>query len=316
MRIGITVGEVRGPADLPEIVGQVRAAAEAGLDTAWFTQALGWDALTTLGLAGSRVPEIALGTAVLPVPARHPLVLAGQALSVQAALGDRFTLGIGAGIGFMVDAMFGLATDRPARRMREYLTVLRPLLRSEEVTHRGEFWTAVGAVSVPGAQAPPVLLAALGPAMLRVAGELADGTVTWMTGPRTLAEHVVPGITAAAAAAGRPRPRIVAGVLVAVTRDPAAARAAVADRFGLAGRVPEYRAVLDREGAAGPADVAVVGDTAEVARQLVRYAEAGVTDLFVSPIGDAVQQRRTVAALAEVSAVLRVAPSSVGSPGR
>jgi F420-dependent oxidoreductase-like protein len=300
MDIGITVGEVRGPATLEEITAQVRAAAEAGFDTARSAQALGWDALTTLAVAGRQAAGIGLGTAVVPVPQRHPLMLASQALSVQAATGNRLTLGIGAGIAKMVRDMFGLPGDRPARRMREYLSVLIPLLRGEAVTYRGETLSAAGRVDVPGANPPPVLLAALGPAMLQVAGQLCDGAVTWMTGPRTLAKHIVPRLGTAARAAGRPQPRVVAGLPVCVTSD-AAVRDRVAERFGLAGQVPEYRAMLDREGAAGPQDVAVTGDEEAVARQLRRLADAGVTEFMASPFGSPQEQARTSAVLAELA---------------
>lgn len=298
MDIGIAVGDVRGPATYEQIVAQVRAAADAGFSTAWSAQALDWDALTLLAVAGARVPGIGLGTAAVTVPQRHPLVLASQALSVQAATGNRLTLGIGAGIGMMVETMFGLAGDRPARRMREYVSVLAPLLRGEEVTYQGETLTAMGGVHVPGARPPSVLIAALGPAMLRVAGELANGTVTWMSGPRTLADHIVPSIRRAAATAGRPAPRVVAGLLVSVTNDEAGVRERIAGQFALAGQVPEYRAVLDREGVAGPQDVAVVGDERGVAAHLQRLANAGVTELFASPFGDAEEQARTSGALA------------------
>ncbi|GAB2852347.1 TIGR03564 family F420-dependent LLM class oxidoreductase [Actinoallomurus bryophytorum] len=298
MRIGIAVGDLRGPATLEEVVGQARTAAGAGLHTAWSSQAFGWDALTTLAVAGTAVPGIELGTAVLPVPQRHPLVLASHALTVQAATGGRLTLGIGAGVAMMTGAMFGLPDDRPVRRMREYLPVLRALLHGESVAHEGETLTAAGAVDAPGAPPPPVLLAALGPAMLRAAGELADGAVTWMTGPRTLADHIVPSVTKAAEAADRARPRVVAGLLVCVTADEAGVRDRVAGRFALAGQVPEYRATLDREGAAGPQDVAVVGDEDAVARQVRRLAEAGVTDFLAAPFGDPEEQDRTLGVLA------------------
>ena len=300
MRIGIAVGDLRGQATLEEVIGQVRTAAGAGLRTAWSSQAFGWDALTTLALAGTQVAGIELGTAVLPVPQRHPLVLASHALTVQAATGGRLTLGIGAGVAMMTGAMFGLPGDRPVRRMREYLPVLRALLHGESVAHEGETLTAAGAVGLPGPP-PPVLLAALGPAMLRCAGELADGAVTWMTGPRTLADHIVPSVTRAAEAAGRTRPRVVAGLLVCVTSDEAGVRDRVAERFALAGQVPEYRATLDREGAAGPQDVAVVGDEDTVARRLRRLAEAGVTDFLAAPFGDPGEQARTVGVLADLA---------------
>jgi F420-dependent oxidoreductase-like protein len=214
-------------------------------------------------------------------------------LTVQAVTGNRLTLGIGSGIGAMVEGMFGLPRDRPALRMREYLSVLIPLLHGEDVSHHGATITAVGAVHVPGAQPPPVLVAALGTAMLRAAGELADGAVTWMAGPRTLGDHIVPRVIAAAEAAGRPAPRVVAGLVVCVTADEAAVRARVGDQFGLAGQVPEYRAVLDREGAAGPQDVVLAGDENAVARGVLRLADAGVTDFVAAPFGTREEQNRT-----------------------
>jgi F420-dependent oxidoreductase-like protein len=282
MKIGIAVGDVRGPATLPEIRRQA-----AGFGSVWASQAFGWDAFVALTAVG-QAPDVNLGTAVVPAPQRHPLVMASQALSVQAATGNRLTLGIGAGIGAMVGSMFGLPTDRPARRMREYLEVLRPLLRGESVSHQGETLTVVGTVAVPGAQAPPVLLAALGPAMLRVAGELADGTVTWMTGPRTLAGHIVPTIGKFAAT-----PRIVAGLPTCVTHDEETVRARIGTDFALAAQVPEYRAMFDREGVGGAQDVAIVGDEDSVARQIDRLRNAGVTEFMAAPYGTAEEQART-----------------------
>jgi F420-dependent oxidoreductase-like protein len=301
MKIGVAVGDVRGPATLEELVGQVQAAADAGLSTAWAAQGFGWDALTALAVAGGRVPGIGLGTAVVPVPQRHPLVLAGQALSVQAATGGRLTLGIGTGIAMMVRSMFGLPGDRPVRRMREYLSVLGPLLRGETVSRQGETLTAMGAVTVPGTTPPSILLAALGPAMVRLAGELTDGAVTWMAGPRTLGEHIVPSVTKAAWAAGRPAPRVVAGLVVCVTDDESGVRERIAEQFGLAGQVPEYRAVLDRENAAGPQDVAIIGDEDEVGRGFRRLADAGVTEFFASPFGSVEEQARTTEVVADLA---------------
>jgi F420-dependent oxidoreductase-like protein len=301
MEIGITVGDVRGPATLDEVTRQVKAAADAGFAMVWSAQAPGWDALTLLAVTGSRVPGIGLGTAVVPVPQRHPLVLASQALSVQAATGSRLTLGIGAGIGMMTRGMFGITAGQPAQRMREYLSVLIPLLHGENVTYHGQTVSAAGRVDVPGAHPPPVLLAALGPAMLGVAGRLAEGTVTWMTGPRTIGEHVVPAISKAASAAGRPNPRVIAGFLVCVTSDPGGARERIAQQFAIAGQVPEYRTVLDREGAGGPQDVAITGDEETVATHLRRLADAGATGLMASPFGTPEEQNRTMSVLAELA---------------
>jgi F420-dependent oxidoreductase-like protein len=299
MRIGLAVGDVRGPASLDDVVQQVREAA-GGFATAWISQALGLDALTALAIAGREVPGIELGTAVIPVAQRHPLMLASQALTVQAATGNRLTLGIGTGIAAMVTGMYGLPTDRPALRMREYLQVLRPLLHGDPVDFTGETLRAVGAVQLRPTQlpaAPQVLLAALGPAMLRVAGELADGVATWMTGPRTLAEHIVPSVNKAAAAAGRPSPRAVAGLPVCVTDDADEVRARFGEQFAMAGQVPEYRAMLDREGITSPAELLIAGSEQEVAQAIRRLESTGITDLMLAPFGTPDEQRRTTANL-------------------
>ncbi|MDX8149015.1 TIGR03564 family F420-dependent LLM class oxidoreductase [Lentzea sp. BCCO 10_0061] len=296
MKIGLAVGDVRGPATLDAVVDQVRVAADAGFATAWASQALGWDALTAIAVAGAAVPGIAVGTAVVPVPQRHPMMLAGQALTAQAAVTGRLTLGVGTGVAAMVSGMFGLPTDRPVQRMRDYLTVLGPLLRGDSVEYRGETLTAVGAVTVPGdVPAPSVIVAAMGPRMVRLAGELADGTVTWMTGPKTLGEHIVPTITKAA---GGQTPRVVAGLPVCVTNTPDDVRARIADQFALAAQVPEYRATLDREGVAGPQDVAIVGTETQVAQALDRLRDAGVTEFMAAPCGTADEQNRTIDLLA------------------
>lgn len=293
MKIGIAVGDVRGPVDAPGLLDQAREVRDAGLGTVWASQALGWDALTALTTIGARLPDLALGTAVVPVPWRHPLVLASQALSVQAATGNRVTLGIGAGVSALTERAFGIVSDRPARRLREYLEVLLPLLRGESVVHHGDTVTAEGQVTVPGAAAPAVLLAAMGPAMLRVAGELTSGTITWMTGVRTLAGHIVPTITR-----HNPGARVVAGLLTCVTDDEAGVRARIGEQFAVAGRVREYRAMFDREGVSGPGDVVVVGDESTVAGHLDRIRDAGVTDFLAVPYGSPRERARTLAVLA------------------
>lgn len=293
MDIGIAVGDVRGPLDAATLLDQAAQVRQAGLGTVWAAQGVGWDSLIALATVGSRLPGLRLGAGVVPVPQRHPLVLAGQALSVQAATGNRLTLGVGAGVSTLTERMFGIVHDRPARRLREYLEVLLPLLRGESVDHRGETLTAFGRVDVPGAQAPEVLLAALGPAMLRVAGELTGGTITWMTGVRTLGEHIVPTITGA-----NPRARVVAGLITCVTDDETGVRQRISEQFAIAGQVPEYRAVLDREGVAHPGDVAVVGDESVVRTHLDRLRDAGVTDFLAVPHGSAPEQARTLSVLA------------------
>jgi F420-dependent oxidoreductase-like protein len=301
MRIGIVLGEVGGPQTLDQTIGQIRVAADAGFDTAWLAQLANWDALTVLAVAGREAPGIRLGTAVVPTYPRHPLMLASQALTAQAASGNRLTLGIGPSHKFIIEDRFGYSFEKPARHVREYLSALAPLLRGESVSYRGETLSAVGEVNVPGAEPPSLLVAALGPTMLKLTGELADGTVTWLTGPTTLSEHIVPTLNRAAQAAGRPSPRIVGGFSMVVTADEAAARERIAHAMAGYGQAPSYRAMLDREGVAGPADVAIVGDEASVERQLRRLLDGGVTDISYAPFGTPEEQARTTALLSSLA---------------
>ena len=298
MRISTTVGlELDGPQTSAEIIDEVRHAARLGLAGAWWAQLFSWDALTSLAVAGSHVPDLPLGTAVTTTYPRHPLALAGQALSTQAAIGNRLTLGIGPSHKSLVEPMLGLDFDRPVRHTREYLQVLVPLLHGEAVDFHGEVHHAAAQLAVAGAKPPGVLLAALGPVMLRIAGELTDGTVATWTGVRTVADHIVPRLTAAAEKAGRPAPRVVVSLPVAVTADADAARAWIADRFGMAGDMPSYRAVLDLEGAAGVDEVTVAGDEADVERQLARLRDAGATEFIGVPYGPPDQVNRTLEVL-------------------
>ncbi len=298
MRIGLML-DVDKPLD--DVVAQVQAAREAGVGSVWCSQIFGLDALTLLAIVGREVPGIGLGTAVVPVQPRHPIVLAGQALTTQAAVGERLTLGIGLSHQVVIEGVFGLTFDQAALRMREYLSVLVPLLAGEQVAFQGKTLRAstIGPLGVV-APAPPVLVAALGPAMLRVAGHLAAGTVTWMTGPATVESHIVPTITAAASAAGRSAPKVVVGLPVCVTDDAAAARELVAKVFAIYGQLPSYRAMLDREGAAGPADVAIVGDEGQVRGALERLAACGATDFVGAIAATGKERERTLELLGEL----------------
>jgi F420-dependent oxidoreductase-like protein len=261
------------------------------------------DALTALAVIGYEVPGIELGTAVVPTYTRHPLMLAGQALTVQAASGNRLALGIGLSHQVVIEGVFGYSFDRPARHMREYLSVLGPSLRGEQVEFEGSTVTArpMAPLKVAGAEPCPVLVAALAPVMLKVAGELADGTVTWMVGAKTLSSHIVPSITASATAAGKPNPRVVVGLPLCVTADVEQARATAAKVFAIYGHLPSYRAMLDLEGAEGPADAALVGDEETVAAEIARLADAGATDLAAPPFGSAEERQRTFALLSDLA---------------
>jgi len=300
MRIGMSLTEPAGPGALTALRDQLQQAADDGFASAWMSNIFGVDALTALAVAGSQVAGIELGTAVVPTYPRHPAVLAQQALTVSLAVGGRLALGIGLSHRIVIEDMYGYSFERPARHMSEYLSILLPLLNGENAAFEGDTMRAGIGLSVPRPARVPVLLAALGPAMLRLAGERADGTVLWMTGPATVRGHIVPTITAAAEAFGRPSPRVVCILPICVTSDPDAARAAAAKVFAIYGQLPSYRAMLDREGAAGPADVALVGDEASVEAQLADLADAGVTDFVAGEFGrgeDAVRTRRLLTSL-------------------
>jgi 5,10-methylenetetrahydromethanopterin reductase len=303
VRIGISLADPRpGPDPFGELLANLERAADDGFASAWMSNVFGLDALTALAVVGSRVPGIELGTAVVPTYPRHPGALAQQALTTQAAVGGRLTLGIGVSHRMVVEGMFGYSFERPVQHMREYLRVLLPLLEEGTVSFAGETVRATLSLATPRVHPIPVLLAALGPRMLRLAGEMAGGTVLWMTGPATVASHVVPVMTAAARDAGRPAPRVVCFLPVSVTADPDAARHRADRVFAVYGQLPSYRAMLDREGAEGPGDVAVVGDEETVAARLDQLAEAGVTDFVATEFARGEDAARTRALLRDLAA--------------
>jgi len=274
MRIGIFAGD----GSVSTLVDKATQAEADGFDSFWLPQIFGVDALSVHTLIGATVPRIELGTAVVPTYPRHPVVLAGQALTVSAVSGGRLTLGVGLSHQLVIEGMFGYSFDKPVRHMREYLSALVPLCAGENVSFEGETLTARAQVMIEGAVPVPVMVAALGPAMLKLAAERTAGTITWMTGPKTLAEHTVPTIVGAADAAGTGEMRVVGALPVAVTNDADRAKERAAKMFQIYGQLPSYRAMLDREGVNGPEDVALIGSEAEVRAGIERMRSAGVTD--------------------------------------
>ena len=282
MRLGFMVGEGSGAEpDLKALVARGRMLEAAGLDTAWIAN-IALDAMTASALLGQVTRSIEIGTAVVPTYTRHPYAMAQQAVSTQQACGGRFTLGVGLAHKFMVEGIFGLSYDKPARHMRAYLDILVPMLRGEAVARSNALYTVN---AQPMSLAPPtsVLVAALGPLMLRLTGELADGTVAWACGPKTLEEHIVPRLNGGAEAAGRPAPRVIAGFPVMVTRKRDEALELASRVFAIYKTVPSYRAMLDREGVEGVEELAILGDEAEVEAGLKRLSGLGVTDFCGFP---------------------------------
>lgn len=285
MKVGIFYGGTS------EVAGQVDTVVQAekdGFDAIWFGQIFGPDAMTVLAMAGQKTDRIEVGTSVVPTYPRHPHVMAQQALTTQAATNGRFNLGIGLSHQMVVENMWGLSYERPGVHMKEYLDVLLPLVNDGQVSHNGEFFRVNAQLQVPTPKPPEVLIAALAPMMLRMAGGRTAGTVTWMVGPKTLESHIVPRLTKAASEAGRPAPRVVVGLPIAVVDDVAEGREKAARAFQMYGTLPNYQRVIEKEGVAGPADVAIVGDEASVEQQIRGLASAGATDFLAAsfPVGD------------------------------
>jgi 5,10-methylenetetrahydromethanopterin reductase len=289
---GIRIGWNVAPKFPREVAAQAARVSAAGtVVSVWTNQLPGsWDALSVLGGIGPGPAEV--GTAVLPTYPRHPVVMATEVLTVQALTGGRLTLGVGPSHAWYISNQLGIPYTAPAQHTREYLEVLRPLLRGEHVRHDGKFYTVdtqlqiasnpEGELAVP----PPVLLSALGPRMLEVARDLADGTITVWIRPETVASYLLPRLGAGA--------RVVVLAMVAVTSEPDAVRETVAREFAVVESMPAYRAMLDRGGLAGPADAVIAGAEDDVLAELARFRDAGATDLIVSPVGPPEARARTL----------------------
>ncbi|HVN87049.1 MAG TPA: TIGR03564 family F420-dependent LLM class oxidoreductase [Candidatus Binatia bacterium] len=293
MRIGWNGGGHH--TSLDAIREQATCAVEDGFASFWLSQITGPDALTALAAIAANTPRIELGTSIVPVYGRHPLALAAQALTAQAACGGRLVLGIGASHQMVVEGMFGESYARSFTRVKETLLALKALLAGEAVSLDGKEIVARGRLTIEAASCP-ILLAALGEKMLDLAGREADGVTLWMVGPRTVAEYVAPRVTDAAARAARPSPRILAGVPVCVTDAPDRARAFAAEQLNLYGLLPAYRATLAREGLMGPDGLLAVGSEDDVREQLSAFEAAGATDLRVNtlcPTPDEAERTRT-----------------------
>jgi 5,10-methylenetetrahydromethanopterin reductase len=296
MRIGLFVG-VSGPITFAEALAYAQEAERAELDSFWLPNIFALEALTTLAAIGARTARIELGTNVVPVYPRHPMVLAQQALTASVLTGGRLTLGVGLSHKFFIEGMLGLSFDSPSRYMREYLSILQPMLAGEVVQFDGSVLHAAGQLTVSDAYPVPVLVAAMGPHMLRLAGAHSGGTLLGWAGAKNVREYVAPAIRAAAEQVGRPAPRISTALPICVTDGVDAAYANAGQLFALYNDIPSYRTILDREGKATVADVALIGNEDQVREQLAELADAGVTDFAAVTFGTNDEFHRTMALL-------------------
>ncbi|MEE2683373.1 MAG: LLM class F420-dependent oxidoreductase [Actinomycetota bacterium] len=278
---------------------QVASAQEFGFRSFWTPQVFDLDALTALAIVTAEVPDIRVGTAVVPTYPRHPMMLAQQALTVNQIAGGRLDLGIGLSHKPVVEGMWGISFDGPVGHMSDYLQILMALLHEGSISHAGKHLTSRGGIGVK-ADPPPVLVAALGPQMLKLTGRVADGTSTWMTGPTTIRDHVCPTINDAAESAGRPQPQVITAAPVCITEDKETAKKMAMEYFGFYGELPSYRAMLDREGLENSWDIALIGSFEEVADGLQRYVEAGATQVVATVFGTGEEQESTIESLSNL----------------
>ncbi|MET9218728.1 MULTISPECIES: TIGR03564 family F420-dependent LLM class oxidoreductase [unclassified Streptomyces] len=285
MTVGVTLHASEAANQVDATVELAREAAAHGLRSAWFGQTFGADSPQLAAIVGREVPGLHVGTSAIPVFGRHPLLVSSQAQTAQAATHGRYHLGLALGTKLLTEAGFGIPFERPVARLREFLTALRQLTQTGAADFHGELLTAATPVParVPGAEGGvPLLVAAMGPQALRVSGELADGILPYLAGPRALSEHIVPAVTAAARAAGRPAPRIVALVSGVVTDDVDAVRAKATEQLAFYEQIPSYARAIELSGGRRASDVAVIGDEETVAAEVRRYRDAGATEVVFS----------------------------------
>ena len=284
---------------LEQVFARANKLRDMGFSSLWASQIFGPDTLTTLAIVGHELRDLDLGTAVVPIQPRHPSMLAAQARTVEGAIGGHLSLGIGLSHQVVVEGLWGISFDKPATYMREYVEALSPMLRGENVATSGERLKVVSMSPVgptdPGT--PSLIIAALGPVMLDLAGRHADGTCLWMTGRKTIASHITPRIREAAAAAGRPDPRVICALPIAVTDDIAGARQRINETYAVYGTLPSYQAMLQKEGANEVADAAIIGSKAHVLEQLAELAEAGVTEFSGAVSGNGAEREAALEAM-------------------
>ncbi len=283
MKIGVMIGGTT----TDELIEKAKKLENQGFDSVWMANFIGYglETLHAMGLIAHETEQIKLGTAVIPIYSHHPFALAHQAISIQQTAQGRFTLGIGLSHPFIINEWFGFSSKKPIAQIREYLSILRPLLNREAVTTKGSYFSATAEVHVPHVEKVPLLIAAMGSQMLKVAGTMADGTVTYLTGLHTLGAHIIPRIQSAAATEGQASPQIVAsGLPIALVKDRDAALAAISEKWAGYADLPSYRAMFDKEGVSGAEGVSLVGDRETLKAALQKLEDMGVTEFVADTV--------------------------------
>ena len=284
---------------LDESIARAQAAQRLGFESVWTTQLPdARDAALVLAAYANATKRVGLGTGVLPIYTRHPTAMVQMAATLDELSGGRFILGIGISHKVTVEAMWGLRLESPVEAMREYLDIVLTSLRDGACAIEGKHFSARWAYSGPRRAELPVMISALNPHMLELAGERADGVVLWMCSPAYVRDHVIPALTAGRQKAGKALEgfEVVAAVPVCLTSDRAAAQAVFRKTVERYSNLPYYRKMMDASGfraelAAGDIsegmldELAGIGDEQQVRDAIQRYRDAGVTLPGAGPFG-------------------------------
>lgn len=303
MRFSVLIGSQGESID--RLLEVAEACEAAGIDGVWYGQFLGYDAPTIALAAAARTTRLRPGVSVVVAAPRHPITVAAQAQTVNALSGHRYRLAIGLSHRSTIEGIYGLDFPSPAKYLREYLQVVRDLIELRPVDFDGEFIHAHGQLTIPEAGPMPLYTGALGPLALEVTGELADGTITYLAGPRTIEEHVLPRLLVGAARNGRPQPEVIACVPTLATHDVEAIMPRARDFTRFHAALPEYQQIIEREGLAHPADMGVIGDERAFRAGIERLRDVGVSEFGAALFGDREEQLRTIAQLGAIAAELR-----------
>ncbi|WP_020106605.1 TIGR03564 family F420-dependent LLM class oxidoreductase [Nocardia sp. 348MFTsu5.1] len=280
MRIGLT----GHGSTVEKLVKQAKEAESQGFSSLWYASNVVRDPLIAMAIAGRETTRIELGTGVLQTYPCHPILQANRVAAAADAMGrPGMALGLGPSHASSIQDIYGLSYDRPGRNTEEYLQIITALLHGESVDFTGEDWSA-HTQTTPPTHRVPVLLSALSPRMLRIAGQFADGTILWMASAAAIETHIAPKINSAASQAGRPRRRIIAGLPVALHNDVDAARTATAATSGMYAEMPNYQRIIETGGGTTAAEIAIVGDESSVQKQLQQLLDAGATEIWAQPV--------------------------------